>query len=353
MTKKEIRILIIESFLAVFVGLMFIFPDMNFLSYNKSSALDSFIVTLKSGVPAPKESKTIKLIAVGDIMLSRGVDMKMEKNGQEYPFIKVKDYLKTGDIVFGNLESPIFPGEVMPVGSTVFWARPGIEKQLKDAGFNVMSLANNHMGNQGTFGVNYTVYSLTKEGILPSGGGRDAAKASAPAVIERNGIKIAFLSYTDGAIIPDSYEATEVNPGVVYMDHADLKGDIEKAKTLADFVIVSMHAGTEYVNRPIPKQISFAREAIDNGAEMVIGHHPHNIQDIEQYNGKYIFYSLGNFIFDQMWSEGTRQGMIAEIIINKEGVQSYHLTPIRIDDFCQPNMVDEEEGTTILSQIIH
>jgi poly-gamma-glutamate synthesis protein (capsule biosynthesis protein) len=348
MHKYISRLLILSLLLA---GAIFGFSGFISGEYNKASVLDYLPIVSKKVVPAPERS--IRLIAVGDIMLSRGVDMKMEKKGGDYPFLKMKDLLSKGDIVFANLESPIFPGTLMPTEGTTFWARPGREDVLKDVGFDVLSLANNHMGNQGIRGVNYTVYALDKVGIAHVGAGRDKDKANAPAILEKDGIKLAFLAYTDGAIIPSSYEATDYNAGVVYMDWADLEGDIKKAKESADFVIVSMHAGTEYTNRPDKKQIDFARKAIDSGAELVIGHHPHNIQDIEKYKDKYIFYSLGNFVFDQMWSEGTRQGMVADIIIKKNGVESYSLIPVRIDDYAQPNGVSEEEGEEILSNIIH
>lgn len=323
------------------------------LSQGSASAADIILNTSQENIPTERANEpSVRLMAVGDIMLSRAVDAKMLINGTDYPFEKTKQFLNSGDIVFGNLESPIFPGEIMPSSSTVFWARPGIEKKLKESGFDVLSLANNHMGNQGSYGVNYTVHSLTKEGILTVGGGRDSDKAKAPAIIEKNGIRLAFLAYTDGSIIPDSYEASPYNPGVVYLETAKLSEDIKKAKEVADFVIVSMHTGTEYVYRPNKEQIDFARSAIDNGAELVIGQHPHSIQDVEEYKGKYIFYSLGNFIFDQMWSTQTREGMIAEINFSKQGVVSYNLIPVRIDDFAQPNSVDAKESEKILSNIV-
>ncbi|MDD4409277.1 MAG: CapA family protein [Candidatus Pacebacteria bacterium] len=353
MKKTALLIIIFEALLLFLVCLLVFFPSLFMPQYNKSSVIDIFeMITASNVQEVRQEDPSIKLIAVGDIMLSRGVDMEIQANDNGYPFSKVKDYLKTGDIVFGNFENPIFPGEVMPISGTTFWARPGSEIALRDAGFNVLSLANNHMGNQGSYGVNYTVYSLNKEGIKSIGAGRDKEKSLTPAIIEKNGIRAAFLAYTDGAIIPSSYEATEYNPGVAYMDDADLAGDIKKAREVADIVIISMHAGTEYTNRPEKKQISFARSAIDNGADLVIGHHPHNIQDLEKYKDKYIFYSLGNFIFDQDWSEGTMQGLIAEISISKKGVTSYHLTPVKISD-SQPNIITGEEGEKILSNIVY
>jgi poly-gamma-glutamate synthesis protein (capsule biosynthesis protein) len=275
----------------------------------------------------------------------------MAKKGNDYPFLKIKDYFNEGDIVFANLESPIFPGKIMPISGTAFWARPGLEKSLKENGFNVLSLSNNHMGNQGVIGVEYTLNSLKGVGILASGAGRDIEEAATPQVIVKKGLRFAFLSYTDGSIIPESYEASSNSAGVLYMDEARLKNDIASAKKVSDFVIISMHAGNEYVYRPVQKQISFAQKAIDDGADLIIGHHPHQIQDVEKYKGKYIFYSLGNFVFDQEWSIETRQGLIAEIYFNKSGVVDFNLTPVLISDYCQPDILNDSDAAKVFKNI--
>ena len=112
-----------------------------------------------------------------------------------------------------------------------------------------------------------------------------------------------------------------------------------------------MHAGTEYTRKPNQRQIDFARAAIDAGADIVIGHHPHWIQDIEIYQGKPIFYSLGNFVFDQMWSQETREGLIVKIQISNAKVQKAELMPIIIDNYCCPRLADEEEKVKILKKI--
>ncbi len=138
-------------------------------------------------------------------------------------------------------------------------------------------------------------------------------------------------------------------------DLANLRHSIETIKKQVDYVIVIMHAGIEYKRTPNSSQIKFAHTAIDYGADMVIGHHPHWIQSIEKYNDKYIFYSLGNFVFDQMWSQETREGLTLRLSLIKDGEQTtlnqVELLPVVIDDYAQPRLANDKEKTSILKKI--
>ncbi|MCK9578147.1 CapA family protein [bacterium] len=352
MKKEKTTLYLLRAIIVIIltIGLFFALNTFSSMQENRSSVVDILKPDDNTDELKPYK-KSVKLIAVGDIMLSRGVDMRMSKMGNDYPFQKISNYLDDGDIVFGNLESPIAPGDSMPWEGTVFRARPGVEKSLKNAGFNVISLANNHMGNQGQAGVKFTINALRALGINTIGAGKDNGEASNPTIITKKGLKFAFLAYTDGTIIPKSYEAEENNYGVVYMDESKLAEDVAKAKKVADFVIVSMHAGIEYTYRPNQNQINFAHKAIDSGADLVIGHHPHQIQDIEKYKEKYIFYSLGNFIFDQEWSKETKQGFLAEIYFNENGVFDYNLIPVLIEDYSQPDIMNDDEAIQLFRNI--
>ncbi|MDD5569291.1 MAG: CapA family protein, partial [Candidatus Pacebacteria bacterium] len=139
--------------------------------------------------------------------------------------------------------------------------------------------------------------------------------------------------------------------GIAFLDKEKMAAAVAEAKKQADIVIVSMHAGTEYIYTPMEEQTSFARAAIDAGADMVIGHHPHVVQQMEKYNGKYIFYSLGNFIFDQMWSLPTRQGIALKIVFTKQGVKNIEIAPVLIDDYCQPHILDYGSAKDILARL--
>lgn len=294
-------------------------------------------------------SKTlVHLVAVGDMMLSRNVGQKMvERKDYQYPFRETEDFLQKADFVFGNLESPIIAGPPVYTPSMVFRADPEVAGTLASAGFNILSLANNHILNQGAKGLAKTIELLQKEEIKTVGAGLNHQAAHQYQIFEKKGIKIAFLAYAYAG----NSEATEQEAGVAIMEVEGLKKDLAAAKKEADIVIVSMHCGTEYTREPNPRQVDFAHQAIDLGADLVVGHHPHWFQAVEQYQGKYIIYSLGNFVFDQMWSAETREGMVASIFLDKTGVSGLTFWPVKIFDYSQPRFVGASETKRLLSML--
>lgn len=291
------------------------------------------------------QNVAINLVAVGDIMLSRNVGQKMVKHQDYfYPFAATASLLQKADIVFGNLESPLLAGPPVNSPSMIFRADPECAPALARAGFNVLSLANNHIMNQGTKGLVHTLELLSENKIAAIGAGRNAAEAHQAQIIEQKGIKVAFLAY----VYPGNPEATENAAGAASMTAEQAQKDITQARKEADLVVVSMHAGSEYTRYPNETQKSFAHAVIDAGADLVIGHHPHWYQITEKYKDKYIIYSLGNFVFDQMWSEETREGMMASIYMDKEGVQGIEFLPMKIFDYSQPRFVSLPERDRLL-----
>jgi poly-gamma-glutamate synthesis protein (capsule biosynthesis protein) len=299
----------------------------------------------------PSRQSPITLIAVGDVMLSRGVAGKMNAKGNDYPFRKVADYLSTADLVFGNLECSITPGRKIGRNEMVFHAAPGVESTLKSVGFDVVSLANNHMPDFGKTGIINTIKYLDEAGIAHTGAGENASKAFSPAYVEVRGVRFAFLAYNDTDVVPDSYEATNDHHGTAIMNIDTLTKAVTQAKLNSDFTVVSMHSGYEYKFVPNKAQVNFAHAAIDSGADLVLGHHPHVVQTLEKYNGKYILYSLGNFVFDQMWSQKTREGMVAKIYISDKKVEKIEFVTVQIDDYCQPKIVSGEQEKSILAKL--
>lgn len=321
---------------------------LNYLSFSKKLPLSENTTEKKAENNIKTEDPLIHLVVVGDIMLSRNVGQKMLKyKDYQYPFLATQDFLKSADIAFGNLESPLLAGPQVESSSLIFRADPECAPALVASGFNVLSLANNHIMNQGPEGLLNTLVLLTEAGAKGVGAGTERGKAHQAAIIEKNGLKVAFLAYA----YPGNQEAQADAPGVAIMKIADLEQDLKEAKDEADVVIVSMHAGTEYSREPNQKQIDFGHAAIDHGADLVIGHHPHWIQPIEKYKNKYIIYSLGNFIFDQTWSPETQEGLVASIDLNREGVQSLEFLPVRIFDSSQPRFVEGEAGERILKRL--
>ncbi|MEK7167577.1 MAG: CapA family protein, partial [Patescibacteria group bacterium] len=245
-------------------------------------------------VLAEKEVKETVLLFGGDAMLSRVVGQRMEKYGFNWPWEKIKDQLLKADISVINLESPFLLNSnyLVPTGSFSFKADPKAVSGLEDAGIDLVSLANNHFGNQGQKGMLDTFKVLGD--IKYVGAGKDIDSAHQGEIMEVNGIKFGFLGYG----YPEILYVAGKNAGIADMDLEKMRQDVVRMKKEADVVIVLMHAGIEYVNTPNKQQKDFAHLAIDSGADLVIGHHPHWVQLFEKYKGKPIFYSLGNLVFD-------------------------------------------------------
>jgi poly-gamma-glutamate synthesis protein (capsule biosynthesis protein) len=291
---------------------------------------------IPTSVVPDRKSDGATIIFVGDIMLSREVERKMKQNGWDYPFSAVTDFLRSADAVFGNLETPIIAGQEVKTSETVFRSDPEVAGALKRAGFSVLSFANNHAMNFGAEGIESTFKYLDNVGIKYVGAGNSEEEAYAPKYLEINGIKFGFLAFTDVDVLPSDSSIYDVRPGVAVMNVGRSIKAVREAKAHSDIVIVSMHSGTEYTDIPNLRQTTFAHAMIDEGADLIIGHHPHWVQSIEQYNGKYIFYSLGNFIFDQMWSKKTREGLAIKINFDNKGVLDYIEYPILIENYSKP-----------------
>lgn len=357
MTKKPLIIILLVLFGEIGAGLLFVFfshqpAQVSSSNLNRLANSRLSVISEEVNKRLPQIQEGVSLIAVGDLMLSRDVAKKIKtKKDINYPFLLVKDYLKKGDIVFGNLESPITAGREIQTNEMVFRADPGTEKALKEAGFNILSLANNHTPNFGQSGLKDTFRLLKEAGLQYVGAGANADEANAPRYLEAKDLKFAFLAYNDPLLVPKSYEAKDDHHGTAFMDIEKMMEAVKEAEEKADFVIVSMHAGKEYAEMPNQSQINFARAAIDAGADFVIGHHPHVVQKMEQYKGKYIFYSLGNFVFDQMWSEETKEGVIVKVFFNKNGPTRFEAQPVLIEDFSQPRILEGGRAEKILKRL--
>jgi len=277
-------------------------------------------------------------------MLDRGVEYMMKKQDGNYtfPFLKIKNNLDNVDILFGNLESMI-SDKGRNVGSIYsFRAEPLAIEGLLFAGFDVVSLANNHAFDYTREAFEDTMHRLRENGIAYTGAGFNNIEAHSPAIVVlEDGTKVGFLGYTE-FLFPSAF-AGEERSGVSNLTEENLKRDIENAKGAVDFLVVSFHCGNEYEKMPNKKQIRTSHLAIDSGADIVIGHHPHVTQTIESYNGKYIAYSLGNFIFDQYFSEETMNGFMLKIKVENNNVVDVEKTHYKLNEFYQPEVVSTEE----------
>jgi poly-gamma-glutamate synthesis protein (capsule biosynthesis protein) len=286
----------------------------------------------------------LTLLAVGDVMLGRHVATKMRLHGLEYPFGKVRDLLAAADLVFANLESPLgVKGRPIPNKGIWFRGPPEGAAVLRDAGIDVVSVANNHILDYDTENLMETLGLLDQHGVAWAGAGRNLEEARRPAILERNGITVAFLAYTEFADAdlfwsrqyPRTFLAGPQTPGCAPLDLDMITQDVALARARADIVVVSFHWGQEYVNHPVSYMgqdlQEVARRTIDAGAHMVLGHHPHAIQGIEFYRGAIIAYSLGNFVMDQT-RPITTESMILRIGLSAGNVRSLQVLPVRIRD---------------------
>lgn len=301
------------------------------------------------------DEKPITLIATGDILPARFVERRMRQTGDyTLPFQNTADFLKSADITFGNLETPILPGRNTPQNSTTFRGDPESLKGLLFAGFDVLSLANNHTMNYQIPGLTSTIQELKKAGIAYAGGGKNTDAAHTPPIIRAKDKRIAFYAYVDPAIGGYLGFATQNQAGISKMDIEGVKNDVKNGLDsnwhAADMVIVSMHAGKEYTRQPTQFQKDFAHAACDAGASVVIGHHPHWVQPVEYYGDCIIFYSLGNFVFDQMWSEETQLGLVAKISFDEDEKPSAKLFPVKIEKTV-PRILEGEEKSVVLTKL--
>jgi poly-gamma-glutamate synthesis protein (capsule biosynthesis protein) len=217
-----------------------------------------------------------------------------------------------------------------------FRAEPARAGELGRAGFDVVSLANNHVHDLGGGGAVESRVHLEAAGITPAGAGIDVPEAFAPVVRDAGGLKIAFLAYT---LWHNGRSPIGADGAVAHISEAELLHRVPdairaaRAELGADFVIVSLHWGIEFQPHPLPTQIEAAHRLVDAGADLVLGHHPHVLQDVERYHGGVIAYSLGNFVFDEGLLD-RRQTVIQHVTLDDSGtlrrVTDVGLTPIMI-----------------------
>ncbi|MBF0227788.1 MAG: CapA family protein [Desulfobacterales bacterium] len=290
---------------------------------------------------------SIKLIFTGDIMLERNVKKMIDAQwtssdlSQRYsfPFLKIADYLKSGDLTFGNLESIISDKGEKKVPwpfCCSFRAETDAMYGLLFAGFDVVSTANNHSADYGKDAFIDSLYRLDQAGLTYCGGGTTKEKAHSPAIFNVKNTKIAYLAYTN--VGNTWWDKEDIKSNVAWLDAESLKTDIYNAIPQADIIIVSMHFGVEYQTEPNNSQKELAQLAIDSGASLVIGHHPHVTQPVEAYKNGYIAYSLGNFVFDQS-NEDTHRGLVIEAEIVNNQIVNLKAVDILINEFYQPEIV--------------
>jgi hypothetical protein len=321
------------------------------------------------------------LVAGGDIMLDRGVSqtIKIKGKGVDFPFNggsadivghtccsafgwriptvvraggvgAMRHLVSSADIAIANFENPAPDQFRYHTSGTVFSADPKLIAGLAHAGIDWVGIANNHIRDAGGNGILQTIANLRRNGIMASGAGKNLAAARKPAILEAGGTKVAFLAYDT---IAKSYAAGPSRAGSAQLSAKVVRQDVAAArKAGAQVVIVFPHWGTEYDPTPFRGQQALARAALDAGADMVIGNHAHWAGAVEVYKGKPIWYALGNFVFDQTWSEPTMEGITLELTFRGPTLVQARMRPHIILDKAQPNFLDPAgDGRVVMGQI--
>lgn len=266
------------------------------------------------------ETQSFSVCFAGDVLLDRGVRQQIERKGIAHLFEDVAPLFQQSDAVIVNLECPV-TDFISPINKKyIFRGNPEWLSELKKSGITHAALANNHSMDQGRKGLDDTFKQLTNNDIQSIGYGNNQQEACEPVFIEKNGIEIAI--YNSVTLPLENWVCLDDAPGVCQVSVSDLAKKIRETKREKPscHIIVVLHWGLEFQQTPTPIQRKEGRLLIDAGADAVIGHHPHVIQTEEIYQGKAIFYSLGNFIFDQRTPE-TSKGLIVELQFENDSMQ--------------------------------
>lgn len=346
-------------------------PQVKSISYNGSylweeKDLDNYRLKAPKKISASEAKelefdpqKILKLNFLGDVMLSRTVNSQIQRYGYNYPWLKVSKKISDADLTFANLEVPISDLYPPPSSGMSFIAPEKNLDYIKGAGIDIVSVANNHSANFGKNVFLDNLQNLENKNIKVCGGGKNLEEALSPVIIDIKGLKVGFVCTS--SIIGSLY-ADENSPGVPFLGlepwYRDDKSSreivadaIKKSQKEADITIVSPHWGVEYVHSPNQSQREAGREFLEAGADLVIGTHPHVVQGVEAVDGKNIFYSLGNFIFDQEWSRETKEGLMVSSYFYESKYLGSKLSPLVISNYAQPEFVSGAAWQRIIGDI--
>ncbi len=301
--------------------------------------------------PPPPASGVVTIGLVGDLMFARDVVTLMEEHGAGYPFERVTPLFRGVDVLIGNLEGTFTDRGERADKYYTFRAPPALASTLLRAGFDAVSLGNNHALDFGPVGLADTREVLDALGIAYFGAGQDQAEATRPLVLEAGGFRLALLGFS---AVRSSVFAGESRPGVAEADYEAVIAAVQAATDEADFVVVALHFGTEYDPVPTDEQRLLARAAADAGAALVVGHHAHTLQPWERRGDALILYGLGNFVFDldredlRVLGEGPFATAVAVVELHEDAPPRVEFRPAYIDpDENRPRPASEDETARI------
>jgi poly-gamma-glutamate capsule biosynthesis protein CapA/YwtB (metallophosphatase superfamily) len=269
----------------------------------------------------------VSVVGVGDMMMGSRAQPVIEVRGSDYPFEALSSLILSADAAVGNLEAP-FTASGTPFEKTFTFRVPcRYALGLKNAGFDVLTLANNHILDFGPSGLFSTLDILDSLEIAHCGAGQDRDEAEGAVVIRKAGWSIAFLAFS--LTYPEEFWAGPASPGTAFYSAGRAKERIEYIRDSTDLIVVSFHWGKELNKDPEPYQRETAHAVIDWGADLVLGHHPHSLQGLELYKGRLIAYSLGNFVFGA-YSQSVRESVVLEARFDRQGLLYARIVPISV-----------------------
>lgn len=338
--------------IALFILCVFILPD----SIRKSHPEPANIETEQAPVQQEEEKKQpdkpISLSFGGDVMMDSYFADYIRTHGVDYSWADVTPLFKQSDISVVNLETSVSDrGKTYKPDGYGFRSQPFTLEGLVNANIDLVSLANNHTYDFGKTAFLDTLSHLDSYGIAYCGGGKNIEEATSVKIIERNGLKVGFLGFSE--IIPSKqFLAEEDKPGIASLienDYEQVFKEVHTAKEVCDLLIVMLHWGIEYSDTPANYQISLAHQIIDYGADALIGHHPHVLQGIEIYKEKPILYSIGNFLFLKKNDQAGKTALF-KLNFNVDQFEGGTFYPVHIKH-CKANVLKDED--VMKSEIIH
>jgi poly-gamma-glutamate synthesis protein (capsule biosynthesis protein) len=295
-------------------------------------------------VPLPGSGRAegeATLVFLGDVVPGRSMEAQLARFGPAYPWQGLEPLLREADLAVANLES-VLTTQGKPLDKPyLIRAHPRWGEILVEGGFELVTLANNHGLDYGEEGMAETLDTLASLGVAHVGAGRSREEAHAPAFFELNGVRVAVLGYA--AARWNGSEDVPATDRLAWAEPAAVEGDVRAVRDRADLVVVLLHAGTEYATEPSPDQVSVARAAIDAGAGLVVGHHPHVTQTVERYGQGLIVYSLGNALFD-IPRPAAMRGHLLRVHVTQAGLVQAELWPFWIEHAIRPRLLDDGQG---------
>ena len=284
---------------------------------------------------------------MGDILPDRGVKAVIRKYGVEYLFQNAPAIFGQTDLICANLEAAITARREKLVKTFRFNSPLNIGEFLGKNQIRAVNLANNHAIDYGAAGLKDTVENLQRYGITPFGYGQNNQSGVNTQFIQIKGLRIALIGAVcfplEGYVyLPNRFD-------VLRWDEEIIGNALRKAALKSDLMAVSLHWGVEFSHYPTPSQARIAHFCIDHGADIVVGHHPHVLQGIETYKGKPVFYSLGNFIFDQHYEAAT-ESLFVKVRIKDGKIMDPELIPVYIRD-CIPERARNSKAKEILAKV--